>query len=798
MRGIRRSVFVGLVICCLSVVLSLPGYAEFYAVIIGVADYPGMGNDLSFTDDDAIDVRDALLDYANWVPGHITFLLNSAATKAGIEAEIASLASMASPEDVFVFYFSGHGATGADLEPFDETDGLDEYLCTYGEGLEEFLRDDEFEDWLTSLPMERILVLVDACFSGGQFKDVKSLGEGPSPRPGDGFAADLEEVVSTIDPQDLHGIAGKELVVLAAADDHEYAYELGHPYNHGLFSYYLLEAMEGGVIPSGDWISAEESFEYLEPRVVNLSSAYGFGQHPQMLDECAGSLDYLNVLDSDACWGAGWKTLRTQGSGFAEVEVGVSSVATGCYDLGLDLPAPPAIPGGEYTRAWLDVDEGCGGNEKLERDLREEISCGEVRTWTLHVEDFGPQMYVSIAWDAPLFDPSPACLRAATLTRWPAILDPMSGSYVIDTSGSALDRMDMVQTGSYTYRKAAEWDHSAFTVSIDCRTCSAESRFLAESGWHMISLPGELCDPCTHEADSACGNLVCALDDDLDPCFAYRYSPASRGYVRIPPADELCYRPGMSMWIYATQPNTGIDAVVAATGEAVEVPLGVGWNQVGNPYRTRIALDGFTIRCSGTEKTLVEAAAAGWISASLFAYDAATGGYAEMPSGIGCVPSWTGCWLQTFVDGCTLVVHPLACAASEPTWRSLRAEEILNRDLPLPPPPPRIEVADTSDAEAILVTLSAMNTPNPIRSEHTTVFTVQGIGADHVDEIRVEIYDLQGMRVFSEQVEDVRLVWHPVNDAGEPLANGVYLYRVSVRLGVSWYPVAIQRLAIVR
>ena len=57
---------------------------------------------------------------------------------------------------------------------------------------------------------------------------------------------------------------------------------------------------------------------------------------------------------------------------------------------------------------------------------------------------------------------------------------------------------------------------------------------------------------------------------------------------------------------------------------------------------------------------------------------------------------------------------------------------------------------------------------------------------------------LQGLQVFSEWIEDIELVWHTVNDAGELLANGVYLYQVWVRIGEIWYPLGVQKLAVIR
>jgi flagellar hook assembly protein FlgD len=90
------------------------------------------------------------------------------------------------------------------------------------------------------------------------------------------------------------------------------------------------------------------------------------------------------------------------------------------------------------------------------------------------------------------------------------------------------------------------------------------------------------------------------------------------------------------------------------------------------------------------------------------------------------------------------------------------------------------------------------NEPNPIRSENTTTFKVTGPKSDLVGAIRVEIYDLSGQLVWSEEIEAKELAWHTVNDAGELLANGVYLYRVWAKTGEIWYPLEIRKLAVVR
>lgn len=73
---------------------------------------------------------------------------------------------------------------------------------------------------------------------------------------------------------------------------------------------------------------------------------------------------------------------------------------------------------------------------------------------------------------------------------------------------------------------------------------------------------------------------------------------------------------------------------------------------------------------------------------------------------------------------------------------------------------------------------SVSNMPNPVTDVHTTRFEVKGIG---IEEILVQIFDLSGQLVFDSGWEPNGYDWHVESDAGETLANGVYLYIVSVR-----------------
>ncbi len=74
---------------------------------------------------------------------------------------------------------------------------------------------------------------------------------------------------------------------------------------------------------------------------------------------------------------------------------------------------------------------------------------------------------------------------------------------------------------------------------------------------------------------------------------------------------------------------------------------------------------------------------------------------------------------------------------------------------------------------------SILGYPNPVRSTATAHFVAQGRG---IEGTRVQIYDLAGREIYdSGFVMGNSLEWHLMNDRGALVANGVYLYIVTVK-----------------
>ena len=107
------------------------------------------------------------------IPKNQICKLNNA-FKAELENALYSLKQHLINDDLVIIYFSGHGSRIPD-DNGDEEDGWDETLVTYdvkGETEPEatdVLRDDRLTALVNALPTDRVLTVIDTCFSSGMY-----------------------------------------------------------------------------------------------------------------------------------------------------------------------------------------------------------------------------------------------------------------------------------------------------------------------------------------------------------------------------------------------------------------------------------------------------------------------------------------------------------------------------------------------------------------------------------------------------------------------------------------------------
>ena len=143
------------------------GGARVFALMVGVSDYAEGINDLPFTDEDARKLAEVLHDEGSLNDASVV-LTNAEATVEGVRSAFARVAAQAGPDDMFLFFFSGHGSQEPTPVSGLEPDGKYETLVLAdGE-----MSDSELGALFASLDTRLALLVVDACFSGGFARNV--------------------------------------------------------------------------------------------------------------------------------------------------------------------------------------------------------------------------------------------------------------------------------------------------------------------------------------------------------------------------------------------------------------------------------------------------------------------------------------------------------------------------------------------------------------------------------------------------------------------------------------------------
>jgi hypothetical protein len=246
---------------------------KLWVVAIGVSTYgdPGIPG-LGFAAADARAVHDYFRDALHLPPGQLFLRTDRQATVQAIRSLLGTqLRTLANnPDDTIVIYFAGHGGRER-VATTVNADGLEKYLLPYDAAPNDLfgtaLRTDELSDILQRLRPERIVVLLDSCFSGaaGGRTHVaqRSIGERAAPLTSE-F---LDRMVQ----------AGHGRVLLTASGPNEPALE-DPKLRHGVFTYYLLEGLRGAAAnPDGD-IEVDALYHYLAERVPTATDRR---QHPE-------------------------------------------------------------------------------------------------------------------------------------------------------------------------------------------------------------------------------------------------------------------------------------------------------------------------------------------------------------------------------------------------------------------------------------------------------------------------------------------------------------------------------------
>jgi Caspase domain len=235
-----------------------------YAVLIGVESYRDLPK-VDFAQRDVETIKGYLINALGYPEDHIMVRTNERATRSDFESYLERWLenNVEKGSEVFIYY-SGHGSPHPKsgqpfLVPFD---GDPQYLDKTAYPVERLYQT------LAKLPAERVVVVLDSCFSGTGGRSIIAKGARP--------------VGLAIESPSMPTMAGKKMVVFSASQNNQVSSAFPEK-QHGLFTYYFLKGFQGSADKdSNGLVSVGELQDYVRTEVQRQSRKMNSEQTPQI------------------------------------------------------------------------------------------------------------------------------------------------------------------------------------------------------------------------------------------------------------------------------------------------------------------------------------------------------------------------------------------------------------------------------------------------------------------------------------------------------------------------------------
>ena len=244
----------------------VPEQGEVWAAVIGISKYQRVEG-LRYADRDAEAFYDYLVNDNNIPKDHVILLMNEDATLQKIKDVLGvDIKQRARKEDTVIIYYAGHGAPEPDRNSPDD-DKLEKYLLPYDADPKRLystaLPMEEISKIFSRLSAERIVLLQDTCYSGSS--------------GGGGRTVQTSMTRASVSDAYLDRLTkGEGRVIITASEANEVSIERDD-LRHGVFTYYLLEALSKGDTDGDGIITVGEAYRYVSKKVPD---ATGQNQHP--------------------------------------------------------------------------------------------------------------------------------------------------------------------------------------------------------------------------------------------------------------------------------------------------------------------------------------------------------------------------------------------------------------------------------------------------------------------------------------------------------------------------------------
>ncbi|MEO1052143.1 MAG: caspase family protein [Bacteroidota bacterium] len=234
--------------------------SDLYIVSVGINEYKNSAYNLNYAKPDAKSFTQKLIENGSRIFRNVrkVEIYDGEATKANIIKGFESVISQSKPQDVFVFYYAGHGTLDEDnddqyyLVPTDITKLYGDPAQLQDKGISAT----DLKGLLAQVKSQKQLILMDACHSGGAIKTI-------------GVRAAASEEKAIVQLARSSGV-----VMIASSGTQQYASEF-EVLEHGVFTYALLEALDGRADNGDNKITVNELKFFMEERVPELTEEHG-------------------------------------------------------------------------------------------------------------------------------------------------------------------------------------------------------------------------------------------------------------------------------------------------------------------------------------------------------------------------------------------------------------------------------------------------------------------------------------------------------------------------------------------
>lgn len=241
------------------------GGIQLHLLVVGIDKYKNPKYNLNYATADAKGFKSNLGGKIQSIVSHKNeyYIENEKASREEILKVFNQIISNAKEQDIFIFYYAGHGVMteGADSQffivPYDVTQlyGADDALAQKGISAE------ELKALASQVKAQKQLYILDACQSGGVLGTVSVRG-----------AAEEKAIAQLARSTGTHW--------LTASGSEQFATEF-EELGHGVFTYVLMDGLSGKADSGDGRITVNEIKAYLESQVPEVSGKYkGMPQYP--------------------------------------------------------------------------------------------------------------------------------------------------------------------------------------------------------------------------------------------------------------------------------------------------------------------------------------------------------------------------------------------------------------------------------------------------------------------------------------------------------------------------------------